>query len=54
MSVLAPVHPGPEDGHETARRRRERGEALQADGQVRGQHLGLPRRTTLWHAGNVS
>ncbi|XP_078732733.1 uncharacterized protein LOC144947339 isoform X2 [Lampetra fluviatilis] len=51
VALLAPVHPGPEDGHAAARRRRLRGEEGAADAEVRPQHLGLARSAHLRHAG---
>lgn len=32
--LLLPLHPGPEDGHQAARRRRLRGEGGQADEEM--------------------
>lgn len=52
--LLVPLHPGPENGHPAARRRRLRGEGGEADEEVRTEHFSHAGSPSVRHAGTTS
>lgn len=52
--LLLPLHPGPENGHQAARRRRLRGEGGQADEEMRTEHFGHAGSQSVRHAGTTT
>lgn len=51
--LLLPLHPGPEDGHQTARRWRIWGEGGQTDEEMWTEHFSNTGSQSVWHAGKM-
>lgn len=52
--LLLPLHPGPENGHQTAWGRRVRRKGSKADKEVCTEYFSHPGGPSLWHAGTFT